>query len=42
MLPASLGGPDAAAGREALHMLATRRRLADLCRALDEWEPTQL
>lgn len=38
----ALAGPFAAAGREALHALATRRRLVELCRALDEWEPPEL
>ena len=38
----ALAGPCPAAGREALHALATRRRLNDLCRALDEWEPPEL
>jgi hypothetical protein len=38
----ALAGPCPAAGREALHALATRRRLSDLCRALDEWEPPEL
>jgi len=28
----------AAAGREALHSLATQRRLHEVCRVLDEWE----
>jgi hypothetical protein len=31
--------PDA--GREALLALGTRRRLAELCRALAEWEPPE-
>ena len=38
----ALGGPDAAAGREALHALATRRRLVALYRALEEWEPPEV
>lgn len=38
----SLAGPCLAAGREALHALATHRRLVDLCRALNEWEPPEL
>jgi hypothetical protein len=38
----ALGGPDAAAGREALQALATRRHLVALCRALEEWEPPEL
>ena len=38
----ALAGPCPAAGREALHALATRRRLNDLCRALDESEPPEL
>lgn len=38
----ALGGPDAAAGKEALHALATRRRLDALCRALEDWEPSEL
>ncbi len=38
----ALAGPSAAAGREALHSLATQRRLVDVCRALDEWEPPEL
>jgi hypothetical protein len=38
----ALAGPSAAAGREALHSLATQRRLHDVCRALDEWEPPEL
>jgi hypothetical protein len=32
----------AAAGWETLYALATRRRLVELCRALDEWEPPEL
>jgi hypothetical protein len=42
VLSAALAGPCPAAGREALHALATRRRLHELCRALDEWEPPEL
>ena len=38
----ALAGPCPAAGQEALHALSTRRRLVDLCRALDEWEPPEL
>ena len=38
----ALAGPDAAAGREALHALATRRHLVALCRALEEWQPPEL
>jgi hypothetical protein len=38
----ALAGAFKAAGRDALHALATRRRLNDLCRALDEWEPPEL
>jgi hypothetical protein len=38
----ALTGPCPAAGREALHALATRRRLNDVCRALDDWEPPEL
>jgi hypothetical protein len=38
----ALAGPFAAAGREALHALATQRRLEEVCRALDEWEPHEL
>jgi hypothetical protein len=38
----ALAGAFPAAGRDALHALATRRRLNDLCRALDEWEPPEL
>ena len=38
----ALAGPSAAAGREALHSLATQRRLDHMCRALDEWEPPDL
>jgi hypothetical protein len=38
----SLAGPCPAGEREALHALATRCRLVDLCRALDEWEPPEL
>jgi hypothetical protein len=38
----ALAGLSAAAGREALHALATHRRLVELCRALDEWEPPKL
>jgi hypothetical protein len=38
----ALAGPCPAAGQEALHALATRRHLNDLCRALDEWEPPEL
>jgi hypothetical protein len=37
----ALAGPCPVAGQEALHALATRRRLVDLCRALDEWEPPE-
>jgi hypothetical protein len=32
----ALAGPSASAGREALHSLATQRRLVELCRALEE------
>jgi hypothetical protein len=38
----ALAGPSAAAGREALHALATQRHLVELCRALDEWKPPEL
>ena len=38
----ALAGACPAAGRDALHALATRRRLNDLCRALDDWEPPEL
>jgi hypothetical protein len=38
----ALAGPSAAAGREALHSLATQRLLDQVCRALDEWEPPEL
>lgn len=38
----ALAGPSAAAGREALHSLAIRRRLDEVCRALDELEPPEL
>jgi hypothetical protein len=38
----ALAGPSPAAGREALHALATQRRIHELCRALDEWEPPEL
>ena len=38
----ALAGPFPVAGREALHSLAAERRLVDLCRALDEWEPPEL
>ena len=38
----ALAEPCPAAGREALHALAIRRRLIELCRALDEWEPPEL
>jgi hypothetical protein len=38
----ALAGPCPAAGREALHVFATRRRLNDLCRAREEWEPLEL
>jgi hypothetical protein len=38
----ALAGPSAAAGREALHSLATQRRLDEVRRALDEWEPPEL
>ena len=38
----ALAGPCAAAGREALHTLAAQRRLHDVCRALDDWEPPEL
>ena len=37
----ALTGPSAA-GREALHSLATQRRLDEVCRALDEWEPPEV
>jgi hypothetical protein len=37
----ALAGPFPVAGREALHELASRRRLVDLCRALEEWEPPE-
>ena len=38
----ALAGPCPGAGREALHALATRRRMDDLCRVLDEWEPPEV
>jgi hypothetical protein len=38
----ALAGPSAPAGREALHALATQRRLDEVCRALDVWEPSDL
>ena len=38
----ALAGPSAAAGVEALHSLATKRRLIEVCRALDDWEPPEL
>ena len=38
----TLAGPCPSAGREALLALATRRRLVELCRALEEWEPPEL
>ncbi|MFZ0381746.1 MAG: hypothetical protein WAL38_28230 [Solirubrobacteraceae bacterium] len=38
----ALAGPCPAAGREALHALATRRHLVELCRALADWEPPEL
>ena len=38
----ALSGPCPAAGREAVHALPTRRRLNDLCRALDELEPPEM
>lgn len=38
----ALAGRSAAAGREAVHSLALQRRLIDICRALDEWEPPEL
>jgi hypothetical protein len=38
----ALAGPSAVAGREALRSLATQRRLSDICKALDEWEPPEL
>jgi hypothetical protein len=38
----ALAGPSASAGREALYSLATERRLVEVCRALDEWEPPEL
>lgn len=34
----AVAGSCPSAGREALHALATRRRLVAPCRALDEWE----
>jgi hypothetical protein len=37
----ALPGPSAAAGREALHSLASQRRLIEICRALEEWEPPE-
>jgi hypothetical protein len=38
----ALAGPSAAAGREALHSLAAQRRMAELCRALEEWGSPEL
>jgi hypothetical protein len=38
----ALAGPCPEAGREALHALAARRHLGELCRALDEWDPPGL
>jgi hypothetical protein len=38
----ALVGPSGAAGREALHSLATQRRLVEVCRVLEEWEPPEL
>lgn len=38
----ALAGPCRAAGQEALHALATRRHLDELCRAIDEWDPPEL
>ena len=38
----ALAGPSAAAGREALHALAPQRRLVELCRALEDWQPPEL
>lgn len=37
----ALHGPSAIAGRQALHALATARRLVEVCRALEEWEATE-
>jgi hypothetical protein len=38
----ALAGPSAAAGCEALQSLAIQRRLDDVSRALDGWEPPEL
>jgi hypothetical protein len=38
----ALAGTCPAAGREGLRALAACRRLNELCRALDEWEPPEL
>src|ERR1700751_2047805 len=38
----ALAGPCPAGGRAALHALGTRRRLAEPCRALEEWDAPEL
>ena len=38
----ALAGPCAAAGCEALYSLASHRRLDEVSRALDEWQPPEL